>query len=50
MKENLVKIAENDQEDEFNQLNEHIESQNIENINVAIMNCNFKSMLTYTIK
>lgn len=38
-KENLVRIAENDQENEFNQLNEHIESQNIENINVAIMNC-----------
>ncbi|RNA22695.1 wings apart -like protein [Brachionus plicatilis] len=37
-KENLVRIAENDQENEFNQLNEHIESQNIENINVAIMN------------
>lgn len=35
----MVRVAENDQEHEFNQLNEHIESQNIENINVAIMNC-----------
>jgi hypothetical protein len=35
----MVCLAEDDQENEFKQLNEQIESQNVENINTAIMNC-----------
>ena len=37
-KENLVTLAEHDQDSEFQQLAEQLESQNEENINTAIMN------------
>ena len=39
-KENQVSLAEDDQDNEFKYLAEQIESQNAENINTAIMNCN----------
>lgn len=38
-KENLVSLAEHDQDNEFKLLAEQLESQNEENINTAIMNC-----------
>lgn len=37
-KENLVSLAETDQENELMQLNEQISSQNVENINLTVMN------------
>ena len=49
-KEALVRIAENDQENEFSQLNEQIESQNIENINLAIMNCKNRNSVIFKIR
>jgi len=38
-KENLVSLAEHDQDSEFKQLAEQLETQNEDNINTAIMNC-----------
>lgn len=38
-KENLVTLAENDQENQLEHLAEQINTENAENINTAIMNC-----------
>lgn len=38
-KEALVHLAEDDHQNELDKINEQIESQNVENINAAIMNC-----------
>lgn len=38
-KEALVHLAEDDHQNELDKINEQIESQNVDNINAAIMNC-----------
>lgn len=47
-KEALVHLAEDDHQNELDKINEQIESQNVENINAAIMNC--KNFTTFKFK
>lgn len=47
-KEALVQLAEDDHQNELEKINEQIESQNVENINAAIMNC--KLYMLYYVK
>ena len=43
-KEKIVCVAEDDQDNQFKQLAEQLESQNEENINTAIMNCKYSTI------